>query len=120
LRDQRLLITLALLAVLGAVFLTGFTEAILIAIPVVAAFLLLNAIVVAAAAEHIAAVPQSLDWWWRALLSSGGGDPVTIATTAVLAFPLLALGLSGFETGVSMMPLVRDRKSTRLNSSHVK
>lgn len=109
LRDQRLLITLALLAVLGAVFLTGFTEAIFIAIPVVAAFLLLNAIVVAAAAEHIAAVPQSLDWWWRALLSSGGGDPVTIATTAVLAFPLLALGLSGFETGVSMMPLVRSR-----------
>ncbi|GAB3213441.1 Amino acid transporter [Marinactinospora thermotolerans DSM 45154] len=107
LRDQRVLITLVLLAVLGAVFLAGFTEAVMIAIPVVASFLLLNALVVVAAVRHMVAVPGSLEQWTTALLASGGGGPAGIALTALLAFPMLVLGLSGFETGVSMMPLVR-------------
>src|SRR5688500_13011348 len=46
LRDQEVLITLALLAVLGAVFLKGFREAIGIAVFIVASYLLLNLVVV--------------------------------------------------------------------------
>jgi amino acid transporter len=106
LRDQRVAITLALLAVLGAVFLAGFREAVRIAIPLVAVYLLLNAVVVAAGFAELAAHPERLSDWREALTTAHGGFGGMLGT-AVLAFPLLVLGLSGFETGVSMMPLVR-------------
>src|SRR5215210_3447523 len=46
--DHRVAITLVLLALLGAVFLRGFNEAISVAVFIVAAYLLLNLVVVAA------------------------------------------------------------------------
>src|SRR5215212_5532938 len=98
--------TLALLAVLGAVFLAGFREAVRIAIPLVVGYLLLNAVVVAAGFAELAAHPERLTDWREALTTAHGGLGGMLGT-AVLAFPLLVLGLSGFETGVSMMPLVR-------------
>jgi amino acid transporter len=106
LRGQRVVITLVLLAVLGAVFLAGFREAVRIAIPLVVGYLLLNAVVVVAGFVQIAAHPGQLTGWREALTSAHGGLG-GILGTAVLAFPLLVLGLSGFETGVSMMPLVK-------------
>ncbi len=106
LQDQQVGITLLLLAVLGAVFLAGFSEAVSIAIPLVVGYLLLNAVVVAVGFVQIATHPARLTDWQQALTSAHGG-PGSILGTAVLAFPLLVLGLSGFETGVSMMPLVK-------------
>jgi hypothetical protein len=106
LRDQRVLVTLGLLVVLGAVFLAGFREAVRLAIPLVVGYLLLNAAVVVAGLTEIAGHPGLLAGW-QDTLRSGHGSPAEVARTAVLAFPLLVLGLSGFETGVSMMPLVK-------------
>jgi hypothetical protein len=106
LRDQQVLITLGLLVVLGAVFLAGFREAVRLAIPLVVGYLLLNAAVVAAGIAQLAGHPELLSGWQEAL-RSGYGSPAEVVRTAVLAFPLLVLGLSGFETGVSMMPLVK-------------
>jgi hypothetical protein len=106
LQDQHVPITLVLLAVLGAVFLAGFSEAVSIAIPLVVGYLLLNAVVVAVGFGQIATQPGRLAGWQEALTSTHGG-PGAVLGTAVLAFPLLVLGLSGFETGVSMMPLVK-------------
>ena len=106
LHGQELGLTLLLLGVLGAVFLKGFREAIGIAVFIVAAFLLLNLVVVAVGFYGILAEPQHLADW-RASLFSDYGNPLAIIGVSLLVFPRLALGLSGFETGVSMMPLVR-------------
>jgi hypothetical protein len=111
LQNQHVLITVGLLAVLAAVFLAGFSEAVRIAIPLVAGYLLLNAVVVAVGLAEIATHPGQLDGWQEAL-RSGYGSWGEVARTAVLAFPLLVLGLSGFETGVSMMPLVQAEGAT--------
>ncbi|HEX6403435.1 MAG TPA: amino acid permease [Pseudonocardiaceae bacterium] len=104
LTDQQVLITVALLVVLGAVFLVGFREAVRVAVPLVAVYLLLNAVVVVVGVVQSIGKPVVVQRWLEALLSSG--DLGTIALTALLVFPRLVLGLSGFETGVSMMPLV--------------
>ena len=105
LHGRAVLITVVLLLILGGVFLLGFTEAVVIAIPLVAIFLTLNAIIVAVGVGEILASPQLLTGWTGALTANGTGF-LDIAGPAIIAFPLLVLGLSGFETGVSMMPLV--------------
>ncbi|HKQ02439.1 MAG TPA: amino acid transporter [Actinomycetes bacterium] len=110
LQDQQVPITLVLLVVLGAVFLAGFSEAVSIAIPLVAIYLVLNAVVVAAGLVQILTDPGPLPAWRDAL--AGYAGPGEMLRTAVLAFPLLVLGLSGFETGVSMMPLVKAEGAT--------
>jgi hypothetical protein len=103
---QEVAITLLLLAVLGAIFLKGFKEAIGVAVLIVGAYLLLNLVVVAAGFYEIATHPRSITDWSDALFSSYG-NPLVMIGASVLIFPRLALGLSGFETGVGMMPLVR-------------
>lgn len=106
LRDQRVPITLVLLAGLGAVFLKGFREAIGVAIPVVALFLAVNLVVIAVGLHEVATDPGVLASWREALFRAHP-NPLLMLAAAALVFPQLALGLSGFETGVAMMPLVR-------------
>jgi hypothetical protein len=105
LHGHAVLITVVLLLILGGVFLLGFSEAVGVAIPLVAVFLLLNAVVVVVAGVDLFSDSAALSRWTDALTSGGGGFG-GIVGPAVVAFPLLVLGMSGFETGVSMMPLV--------------
>ncbi|MFI8165574.1 amino acid transporter [Streptomyces sp. NPDC086081] len=104
LHGHEVALTVVLLLILGGVFLMGFSEAVKVAIPLVAVFLALNAVVIGVGVAHVLTDPQAWSAWTGSLTDLGGfGD---LAGPALLAFPLLVLGLSGFETGVSMMPLV--------------
>lgn len=99
-------ITLVLIALLGAVFLKGFAEAIGVAVVLVGIYLALNVVVVVTALAHVFGAPQ-LIVDWQNLLVSEHPNPWLMVGVALVVFPKLALGLSGFETGVSVMPLVR-------------
>lgn len=105
LHGHAVLITVVLLLILGGVFLLGFSEAVGVAIPLVAVFLGLNAVVVVVGFAEIFTTGGAWANWTDALTSGQGGWTGVIGP-AVIAFPLLVLGLSGFETGVSMMPLI--------------
>ncbi len=105
LHGQEVAITVVLLLVLGGVFLLGFSEAVTVAIPLVAVFLVLNAVIIVTGLVDVVTTPGAFSAWTSALDDSGGTiDGLLIP--ALVAFPLLVLGLSGFETGVSMMPLI--------------
>ena len=99
-------VTLALVAVLGAIFLKGFREAIGLAVAIVALYLCLNAVVLAVTLYDVMTRPFELVEW-RSQLRSAFGSPFRMFAAAALLFPKLALGLSGFETGVAVMPLVK-------------
>jgi hypothetical protein len=100
-------VTLILVAILGAVFLMGFKEAIGIAVALVVVYLGLNVVVIGvAAAQVLANGPILVENWWTALLTEHG-NPIMMIAIALIVFPKLALGMSGFETGVSVMPQIR-------------
>jgi hypothetical protein len=108
--EHRILITLVLLSLLGAVFLRGFNEVIGIAIVVVGLFLVLNLVTIVTGFYHIAFYDQQAFLNWETLVWSHQdvrGSLPMLVVAALLMFPKLALGLSGFETGVVVMPLIK-------------
>ena len=109
--DHPVIVTLLLVAMLGVIFLKGFKEAIGIAVALVGAYLLLNLVTVSVGIYQVATHPDLLGNWQSALFSTktagGTGGIIAIVGLSLLAFPRLALGLSGFETGVAVMPLVK-------------
>ena len=109
--NHRVIVTLVLLALLAAIFLKGFKEAIWLAVGMVAAYLALNAIVVGDELLHLSRHPELVQNWKANLfaqpLYGRQGAPLMMVAFAFIVFPKLALGLSGFETGVAVMPLVR-------------
>lgn len=116
---SQLVVTLGLLTLLAATFLRGFREVIGIAVVLVTSYLVLNAIIVGSGLLHLAQHGEILRTWYDDILAGHwelahrpwivpqGTGWAPIAAMALLFFPKLALGLSGFETGVAVMPLIR-------------
>ncbi|GAA2624832.1 APC family permease [Paractinoplanes durhamensis] len=116
LRGHQVLITLVLIALLGAVFLKGFTEAIGIAVGLVGVYLFLNVIVVGDGLWRVLTHPHAVGDWTEALTTQHG-NPVMMVGIALLVFPKLALGLSGFETGVAVMPHIKGNLPARIHGA---
>ena len=116
---QQIGVTAFLLMLLGAMFMRGFREVIGMAVSIVGVYLLLNIIVIGSGVLYLAEHPAVLEDWWAKVRTGDwvlaespiavvpGGDWLMLAAVVFLIFPKLALGLSGFETGVAVMPLIR-------------
>src|SRR5690349_14212389 len=102
-------VTLALITLLGIIFLRGFKEAIGIAVALVAIYLFLNTIVIAFGVFELFTHPAHFPQWKQAVFQHPRvhGNAWLIVGVSLMLFPRLALGLSGFETGVAVMPLVK-------------
>lgn len=115
----QLIITMILLVALGAMFLRGFNEVIGIAVVIVAVYLFLNLIVIGSGVLYLLMHFELISAWWTAIQAGPehwhmehappitGTSLLSLFGISVLLFPKLALGLSGFETGVAVMPLVK-------------
>lgn len=106
-------LTLFLLGLLGSIFLMGFREAIGVAVSLVGTYLALNVVVIGVAMGELIRHPELMSGWREHLMQTHGSFPQMIGV-ALLVFPKLALGLSGFETGVAVMPLVEGNDSQRV------
>ncbi|WP_149261556.1 amino acid transporter [Actinomadura sp. K4S16] len=109
-------VTLVLIAALGAVFMVGFSEAISIAVVLVAVYLVLNVVVVGTALAKVASDP-GLVTDWRHALTAEHSNPLVMVAVSLFVMPKLALGLSGFETGVAVMPLVKGDLNRRIQGA---
>jgi hypothetical protein len=112
--EQQILVTLMILTVLAIVFLKGFNEAIGLATVAALPYLILNLVVLGRGVWEIMEHPVLLADWRSALAAKG--DFALLIAGALLVFPKLALGLSGFETGVTVMPLVEGGERDRRDS----
>ncbi len=109
--DHPIMVTVVMIGVLAAIFLKGFKEAIGIAVVLVIGYLTLNLIVVSVGTYQILTHPELLENWKNALFTipdtGSARSLLLIVGMSLLVFPKLALGLSGFETGVAVMPLIK-------------
>ena len=115
--DHPLVVTIVLLTALGGVFLKGFREAIGLAVVIVIGYLLCNAVVLAVELWAVLRHPEYFHNWRTALFAQHG-NPLAMAGIALILFPKLALGLSGFETGVAVMPLVQGDRGESHEAPH--
>ena len=114
---SQMAVTLVLLGILGAIFLKGFREAINVAVVLVASYLALNLVVTAVAIREVLRHPHILPNWKDALFAQHG-NPLAMLGISLVLFPKLALGLSGFETGVAVMPLIEGAGSRRTHPQY--
>ena len=108
--NHRIIVTLVLIGLLGAVFLKGFNEAIGLAVGIVIVYLTLNIVVICYGLYQIFVLhPEALSNWQSMLWTHPqvSGSVTWMILAALFLFPKLALGLSGFETGVVVMPLIK-------------
>ncbi len=114
--NSRIGVTLVMLAILGGVFLKGFREAIGVCVAIVGFYLAVNLVVAGVSLFEISQHMEVLTTWKDHLFETHHSIPAMVGLSLLL-FPKLALGMSGFETGVAVMPLVKGNAD--LDDPHV-
>ncbi|HVL15507.1 MAG TPA: amino acid transporter, partial [Gemmata sp.] len=115
---QLVAVTMLLLVLLGATFMRGFREVIGIAAVIVGVYLLLNLVILGYCLNYLFDHPEKWTAWVTRLeagewylphnpVTSAGTGWGAIVVISLLLFPKLALGLSGFETGVAVASHVK-------------
>jgi len=114
--SHRIVVTLVLVALLGAIFLKGFKEAIGIAVILVGVYLLLNVLVVGRGLYELFFVRTgAIAEWYRAVLNSDvsgfhiGGNPLLMIAVALYVFRVvgfLAFELTGDRNLLLLFPNV--------------
>lgn len=99
---SQMLVSMLLVGALAGIFLKGFKEVIGLAVALVVAYLTLNFVLIAAGMVHILMQPELVSTWWQAATTRYPHMWEMVLVSAFI-FPRLALGLSGFETGVMVM-----------------
>lgn len=115
-----IILSVVMILMLGAIFLKGFKEAMKWAMVFVIYYLAMNLVVIGWGVVQLVLHPDLVVNWQNALVASHGGDLGTalalMFASAALTFPKLALGLSGFETGVGVIKHVKgDPTDTEAN-----
>ena len=109
-------VTMFLLVLLGGMFLKGYSEVVGLATVLVIAFLGLSFVVVGASLFYLFTHPTLVPHWIGEITAGryhlahaplAGSGPWVALGISLLVFPKLALGLSGFETGVLQIHLVK-------------
>ena len=110
--QHRMILTMVMLAVLGGVYLKGFRSAIGVSVVLVSIYLTLNAVVVGVAFQEVSRQPWLLQNWQSLVWHDDHvhGSIFRLLGYSCLFFPKLALGMSGFETGVAVMPHIKGDK----------
>ena len=131
---SQLTVTNGMLIVLGAVYLRGFREVIGVAVAIVGVYLLLNVTIIGCGLVYLLAHAQLMADWYTNIRAGEWLIPEvkvasphwgSIILICLIYFPKLALGLSGFETGVAVMPLIKgdptdtiDNPAGRIRNTH--
>src|SRR5882757_9566179 len=104
--QSQMLLTVGMLVLLGGMFLRGFKEVIMIAVVIVCFYLVLNVFVLLSGITYLAFHPGLVGNWYHSVLMGDwhmkhdGSGMFAAILACLIFFPKLALGLSGFETGV--------------------
>lgn len=121
--DHNVIVTLILIGLLGAVFMKGFNEAIGLAVAIVAIFLALTSVIILKGLYVIFFLQPDVIVNWQNMLwqhPSVKGSAMMMVFASLFLFPKLALGLSGFETGVVVMPLIKGDTETNAEENSAK
>ena len=124
--QSQMAVTMFLLVMLGAMFLKGYGEVVGLATILVIAFLGLSFVVIAAGLFYLFTHPTLLPHWIGEITAGSyhlahaplpGSGPWVALGISLLVFPKLALGLSGFETGVLQIHLVEGTPADPANQA---